>query len=304
MYKKILVPVDGSKLAERSLSYAEEFGSRCGSEITLIQVVEEGDPRITVFKEDTTILASGARRYLDEVANDLNNRSISTKSVVGVGNSAAEIVDYANKEKIDLILMATHGRSGIKRWALGSVAAKVLRKSTTPVFLVPANIPDDISYRHWSLGTILVPLDGSPLAEGILPHIEVLAKHGGNGPIEVVLVQVCEPPFITADYPEASMPLTWEQHVEHIESTFKRKAEEYLQEVETQLKTKNVTVRSEVLMGKPADQIIEYAQKNGIGLTAMSTHGYSGITRWASGSVADKVLHRIHVPIFLVRPQK
>ncbi len=165
MYNKILVPLDGSELAKVALPYAEELGDRLGSEVTLIQVIEEGDPRITIMKENTTILASGARRYLDEVANDLNGLNISTKSVVRIGNSAAEIVDYANKEQVDLILMATHGRSGLKRWVLGSVAGKVVRDIDRPVVLIRAKDGLPAVSRKRELSKVLVPLDGSPESE-------------------------------------------------------------------------------------------------------------------------------------------
>ncbi len=308
MYNKILVPVDGSELAERVLPYATGLAARLDLKIDLLRVCSPANHEMVPQHREYVESIAGtvekqAKAIREATATKLPSEPIRIVEEVFVGYAAEEILRYAEQEDIDIICMATHGHSRIKRWALGSVAAKVLRKSPIPVLLVPANITDDFAHRHWPFNTILVPLDGSALAEGVLPHVELLAKQGNDESTEIILVQVCESPFITADYPEAIMPLTWEEHVEYMKSAFKQGALKYIEEVEDRVKSAGLKVRSEVLMGKPADQIIEYTHKNAIGLTAMSTHGYSGVTRWAYGSVADKVLHRIHNPILLVRPR-
>lgn len=206
------------------------------------------------------------------------------------------------RKKFDLILLATHGRSGVKRWAMGSVADKVLRTSKIPVWLVRADIPEEIVHDEWPRRTILVPLDGSGLAESVLPHVEALAKQRGAELVEVVLLQVCYPPEISSDYPEASMPLSWEEHVKHEMAWAKRGCEQYLADIQKHLKDSGFNARSEVLMGKPADEIIKYVSDNSINLIVMATHGRSGLSRWAYGSTADKILHGAASPIFLVRP--
>ena len=104
--------------------------------------------------------------------------------------------------------------------------------------------------------------------------------------------------------PEASMPLTWEEYVERIKSHFRSGCEQYLRGVEKRLSDAGLKVRSEVLMGDPANELIKYADRNPFNLIAMSTHGRSGLGRWVYGSVADRILHGVSSPIFLVRPHR
>lgn len=138
MYEKILVPLDISKLAEVALPYAEELAGRLGSEVTVLSVSESAEAQKynehqTYIEKVVEATKRGAGRYVDKPKG-----AIKVKPVVLVGHPAEVIVDYADKEHIDLIIIATHGRSGIRRWTLGSVAEKVLRAGSTPVLLVRA----------------------------------------------------------------------------------------------------------------------------------------------------------------------
>jgi nucleotide-binding universal stress UspA family protein len=218
-----------------------------------------------------------------------------------VGHPAEEILRYADENDIDLILMATHGRSGIRRWAMGSVADKVLRASEVPVLLVRAGIPEKSAYDEWPRGTLLVPLDGSELAESVLPHIEALAKQRGAELVDVVLLRVCEPPAVPSDYAGMLVsPEVWQEATERL----RQDAEQYLARVEKRLQGAGLRVRSEVLVGYPADQIVDYANRTPFNLVVIATHGRSGISRWARGSVAEKVLVGVSSPILMVRPVK
>ena len=190
---------------------------------------------------------------------------------------------------------------------MGSVAEKVLCASQVPIWLVRAGVAEEIVYDKWPKRTMLVPLDGSELAESVIPHVEALAKQRGAELVDVILLRVCEPPFISSAYPEASMPLRWKEHVEQDLARSKRGAEQYLAGVEKRLMDAGLRVSSEVIVGEylagnPADEIIDYANKNPPNLIVMTTHGRSGLRRWAYGNVADKVLLGSSSPIFLVRP--
>ncbi|MFO8100975.1 MAG: universal stress protein [Dehalococcoidia bacterium] len=148
---------------------------------------------------------------------------------------------------------------------------------------------------------ILVPLYGSELAERILPHVEAIATQRGVDWIDVLLIRVVEEPFVTADYPEATMKLSWEEHVEAMREAFRRGAEEYLREIESGLKERGIKAASEVKMGRTVDKIIEYADSSPFNLIAMSTHGRSGVVRTARGSVTDRVLREAKCPLLLFR---
>jgi nucleotide-binding universal stress UspA family protein len=143
---------------------------------------------------------------------------------------------------------------------------------------------------------ILVPLDGSDLAECVLPHVESIAS--GCHVQDVVFLRVVEP-FTTST--SALGPTFTEQDRQNINSLNRADAEKYLSQMVKRIKYGGVTVQSEVVIGRAADSIAEYADKNGADLIIIATHGRSGISRWVWGSVADRVLCSASVPVLMVR---
>ena len=306
MYKRMLVPLDGSELAEVVFTYAKELAGRLDVDVILLHVYEPGEstlaPMHQAYVEHT---AEVIRREAAEVQRRTGapaGKAIAAKGILAVGYPAEEILHYAEKNDIDLILMATHGRSGIRRWVMGSVADKVLRASKVPVWLVRAGVPQEIVYDQWPRRTILVPLDGSRLARAVLPHVETLAKQRGTELVDVVLLRVYELPDIPS-HRSPDMSLSWERYLEKEISRRRSVSEQYLARIGRSLTSLDINVRSEVLMGKPAEEIIKYANKDPFNLIVMATHGYSGVSRWAYGSVAEKVLQGVTSPILLVRPR-
>jgi len=145
---------------------------------------------------------------------------------------------------------------------------------------------------------ILVPLDGSELAECVLPHVETVAR--GCSAVEIVLLRVCDAPSILADYPEGKGK-SWERHVERMTTNAEQQCNIYLGDMEKQLRDQGFNVRIESRLGKPAEEIINYANESNVDLIIMASHGRSGVSRWAYGSVADKVLRSTCVPVLLVK---
>jgi len=117
-----------------------------------------------------------------------------------------------------------------------------------------------------------------------------------------VLLMVGEPPVVPSDYPPTA-PLTWEERVARETAKTKRVCGLYLADVEKRLEDAGIRVQSVVLVGKPADEIVDYANRNPFNLIVMATHGRSGVSRWAYGSVAEKVLLGVSRPLLLVRPR-
>ena len=147
---------------------------------------------------------------------------------------------------------------------------------------------------------ILVPLDGSELAECVLPHVESIA--GGCGTESVTFIRAVEPFYLsmTAD-PDAGYTFSakdWQQ----METEAKNAAKLYLDKLTAKTKYKGIKIKSEVIYGKAADSIADYAEKNGFDLITIATHGRSGVSRWVWGSVADKVLRSASTPVLMVRP--
>jgi nucleotide-binding universal stress UspA family protein len=307
MYKRMLVPLDGSELAEVVFVYAKELAARLSLDVTLLNVcTPEERELLPMHQAYVERVADTVRRQSKEVQEKgiakPGDKAVNAHGEIAVGYPAEEVVRYADENNIDLILMSTHGRSGIGRWAMGSVADKVLRASKVPIWLVRAGIPEEIIYDKWPRKTILVPLDGSELAESVLPHVEALAKQRDAELVDVVLLRVCEHAIIPLDYAEG-IPIGWDKQLEQEIARCKQTAAQYLAGVEKRLKDTGVTVKSEILEGKPAEEIVDYATKNPFNLIAMATHGRSGISRWAYGSVAERVLQQVTSPLFLVRPR-
>ena len=146
---------------------------------------------------------------------------------------------------------------------------------------------------------ILVPLDGSKLAECVFPHVEKIAKDCEVK--EVILLTICESPAIRSDYP-ASMPKSWEEHVTEVTTYSHQQCSLYLKDAEKQLKDSGLSnIKLDTSLGNPATEIADYAENNNIDLIIMASHGRTGPSRWAYGSVADKVFRSSCVPVLMVR---
>ncbi len=303
MYKRMLVPLDGSELAEQSLAYAKELAGRLDLEVVLLHVASlaasDSLPMYRAYVEHAAeILRLETAEVLNRVGPGPEGRAVQVKGEVVEGYPADEILRYAADHEIDLILMVTHGRSGIRRWVLGSVADKVLQTSGLPIWLVRAGSKGAVYEDRLRF---LVPLDGSDLAELVLPHVEALAKQRSTEPAEVVLMKVCEPLIVPPiGAPEAS--LNWAKVAEEHMAGTRQAAEEYLGTVRDRFAETGMKMKVQVSEGNPADEIIDYVKKNKCDLVIMATHGRSGLGRWAYGSVAGKVLLGASCPIFLVRP--
>lgn len=305
MYTKMLVPLDASELAAASFTYAKEIAARLALDVILLHVhgAEERAPA-SPLEADIKHKAELVKRQSEEVREKIGikpgGKAIQARGEVAIGSPAEQIIRCAAENNVDLILMATHGRSGVKRLVMGSVADEVLRASNVPVWLVRPGLPTEVVYEQWPGKTILVPLDGSELAETAFPHIEALANQQGTGKVDVILLRICTRPMPppAADYTYTTLP---EEYMQVELARRKQVARKYLAEIEGQLTGKAFAVRSEVLEGRPAEQIVEYANANPYNLIVMSTHGRSGLQRLAHGSVATYVLQKANSPIVIVK---
>lgn len=309
MYKRMLVPLDGSQLAEVVFSYAKELAGRLDLEVIILHVCTPEEQAFNAMH----------RAYVDQIAETMTSQAIEVqqktalqkevkrikaKGELTIGYPAEEILRYADKHKVDFILIATHGYSGIKQWTISSVADKVLRASKVPVLLVRTDIPYKIAYDKLPRMTLLVPLDGSKLAESVFPHVETLAKQRSVEPVDVILLMVCERPSISSDLSEVSQLYGWEEYIDQVTSSLKKMYEQYLAGIEKRLKDTGLKVTSRILTGNPAHEIIEFTRQNLFSLVVISTHGRSGYVCCDYGDVTNKILHEGVSPILLVRTHK
>jgi nucleotide-binding universal stress UspA family protein len=288
MYKKILVPLDGSKLAEQILPYARLFAEAYNIPVELLKV---NDPDTL----PATAPPSPGREYLYQIAKQYLPLPLRVDQIVQLGNAADVIVDRARSEPACLIAMATHGWSGIQRWLLGGVANKVVHGASNPVLLIhPADSHDPASPVQ--LKTLFAPLDGSGLAEKIMPHVSIAAQ---KLRLEIQLVRAFTLP------PDAYIV----GNGVYLESLGQQK-EIIRNEAETYLAAKTQELQAEgleqtiwtAIEGDAAAEIIDLAHKTPNSLIAMSTHGRSGFGRWLLGSVTEKVIHHSRNPVLVIRP--
>jgi len=277
MYKKVVVPLDGSPLAEVALPYAEEVAGRTDSEIILMTVMASDDnEEYRSSYEYLSKIEDITKRQVDKYHNEQGHNGINVGSATRIGNAAEGILDYVDNGGLNLIIMATHGHSGISRWAVGSVADKVVRgTSRQPLLLIRAKgaHPDVRAKRI--LKKALVPLDGSAESEAVIPFITELAL---GLEMEITLLRV--------------IPKT--NHVFAV-------TEEYLQNWTKQLEGKNIRTRYEVKVGSPAECIIDLADELASDMVAMSTRGKAAMSIWPLGSVAQKVLLAGNTPLLLIK---
>jgi nucleotide-binding universal stress UspA family protein len=192
--------------------------------------------------------------------------------------------------------MATRGRSGIHRWLMGSVAEKVLRGATNPLLLVRGD-EEGKSDGVATLKSIVVPLDGSKLAEIALPRAVDLAKKLG---LEIVLTRAYQIPLSTYGVADAA----YIPNPNALMNVVKEEAGAYLETKVNELRQNGVEkVSSILLLGSGADEIIDLARTTPDNLIAMSTHGRSGVKRWALGSVTEKVVRHSGDPVLVVRAE-
>lgn len=286
--QEILVPLDGSGEAESVIPYLKDLAPRFGSRVHILGVgIGRKTRRVNRLLED----------YVNRIAHGLQSDNIKAEAVTRYGIAADKILDFTAENEIDLIIMTTHGRGGITRWWMGSVAEKVISEATAPVLLVRSKRPSKtgatgkLNFLH----KILAPLDGSDIGEAALPYAETLAINSGA---LISLLQVVSPPGTV----EASLlgGPDWRKFVKAMQNA----GEDYLKNIAERLSGKGIKSTYDVVTGDPADKIVEYADDKSVSLIAMSTHGRTGLARWVLGSIADKVLHSARIPILLVRSPK
>ncbi len=277
MFEKILVPLDGSVTAEQALVCAVQLAEAFNSELNII----------SIFDEKSTTEKNICLSYVENKAYDLRKtikgQEIKIKTVVLPGSPAQKILDFVQQQEIRLIVMSSHGRSGILLWPLGSTADKILRRTRVPLIMVKIKEMPADNDAGGLFKRILVALDGSELAARVLPFSAELAARFNS---EVILFRVIE-----TDRPVHNLGVIDSvPYLEYELESAKNRAAEYLKhECSRFSKLENVKIL--VKTGNVAQEIIQYAQKNNCSLIALSSHTHSSLESWVIGSVTNKVLH-------------
>lgn len=283
MLRSILIPLDGSQLAERALAYATAISVPTAARLILMRTIGEGD-------EGT------AARYLSDIADELRGRGFVCVTVTPRGAPARWIAAEAGVG-VDLVAMSTHGRSGPSRWLFGSVAESVVASSPVPVLVERAWQPIRRELFVSDQPTLLVPLDGSSFAECALDSAAALAEDLGA---ELVLLRV-QQAATELLHDEFGRTIAYLDELDDRSTTV---AAEYLEGLVGRLTKRwpDVSIHTDVQFGEPAACIAEAASTTGAALVFMATHGRTGVRRAVMGSVAGQVLEHGDTPLVLIRP--
>ncbi|MCX6019345.1 MAG: universal stress protein [Chloroflexi bacterium] len=338
MFKRILVPLDGSLLSQQSLPYAK-YIARCGeqaAELVLLRVTSQ--PTGVMLTPEDVAAVLGERRHplgsspyqptlgdrmfipdapphadprieheveqaaveLDALQVQLLSEGFVVRTILQPGVIAETVLDVAQQEAVDMIAMTTHGRGGLGRFVLGSVADRVTRHAEVPVLLVRAQ---DVVRETPKLKHILVPLDGSELAAAVLPKVQEIAQACAA---EILLLRVApgERGYMAEPMPILQPTLLHGEMFEpmHASDVYQQQvANEYIENTGASVQHRGVPTRTLVLLGDPATIILDVARDEHVDIIAMSTHGRSGLRRFLLGSVSERVVRHSDVPVLLFR---
>jgi nucleotide-binding universal stress UspA family protein len=298
LFEKILVPLDGSTTAEMVIPYVIDFGWHFGARITLIRIGESEKmvPDYRGYLEKITAgIVQTIRKTEDKKQFDIE---ISVPPVSG--NTGDSILKAAREINSDMIILASRGASNQGIWPLGHITSGILRGASCPVLLIRKKTDGIETEKGNLIKKVLVPLDGSELSEMALPFAERIAREMRS---QLVLFRAIEPrdrPGVTGalktDRPEVNNGNGQER--DGAASAIGR----YLGNIRLSLEAKRINAMMAIQEGRAAEEILEYANLNRIDLIVMSTHGRSGIGRWAFGGNTDKVLHAGETPVLVVYP--
>lgn len=296
MFKRLLVPLDGSQLAETAIPAAVYLAKLLDSTVTLVHVIERNAPK-EIHSERHLTNPEEAQAYLDEIARLWFPQDTKVESHVHtrlVSDVARSIVDHADELQPDLVIMCTHGRRGPKDVLFGSIAQQVIALGETPVLLIRPASEEQV--KPFSCKQLLVPLDGLPDHEQGIPAAITLAR-ACEGTIYLTMVV---PTYGTLSGDEAVTSRLNPGATSAALDLAEIGASEYLRQRLQELKSSGINATAEVKRGDPANTIVDTAEETNADIIVFGTHGKAGTDAFWSGSVTPKVSSHTRIPLLLV----
>jgi nucleotide-binding universal stress UspA family protein len=293
----ILVPLDGSSMAESVLAGVVMLATKFQAKVLLLHAIEKNPPA-TIHGEKHLDNVADASAYLKKIATQLKSYDIAVEIHVheaGQGNIAASIIEHAGELDPDLVVMCTHGSGGLKGFLFGAIAHQVLQKGIWPILLMPP-VPENIN-RSLHLERILVPLDGTPEHEISLAAAVPLARAFGAHLHLVWVIPTMSTISGEQGLPARLMPGAMRAVLDMAETGGKV----YLEGLLAQCRAKNFSVSAEIKRGDAVPEVLELAEKINADLIVMASHGRVGIDALIKGSVAPRIAGKIDRPLLLVR---
>jgi nucleotide-binding universal stress UspA family protein len=300
MFERILVPLDGSKTAECVLPYVKKLGFKTGSESVLLHVI---DPEVSLnspvysefMRRPTQRAKREAQEYLRGIAEDLQavREPVAVRTVIGP--TANRILSTAESQHASLVVISSRGRGQDDTWHYGSIADRILHHSRVPVLLIKPR--PDLEESQPIFQSLVAPLDGSRVAETVLPPARSLAGQLGVG---LHLFQAV--PTLNQALSVLGWGVTEEEPIADVDPVKDGKA--YLDEVASHLTERGTWADGTVVAGAAVPSILEFARGKAGSLIVMCTAGSRGISaRWRVGSVAERVIRHSEMPVLLVPPR-
>jgi nucleotide-binding universal stress UspA family protein len=291
---KVLIPLDGSKLAEHSLAYVPALRPLGLTEVELVSVIEPESVPARRGHEDEERERNLLNTYLQKIAGEMHaHTTLDVKTRVLAGPAPQVIIQEAETYRPDFLVISTHGSSGLTRWRFGSVADKVIRGAEWPTIVVGPTAAEHESWLEERLmpvfRTVLVPLDGSELAEQALPQARRFLEAFGA---QLHLVSI-----VTLG--SLGLNDAWAGVSKQLTDDLTSDAGEYLKGVRDHAQGLGEPLLA-VRFGSPAEALEDYVSENAIDLVIMTSHGRSGFVRTALGSTTDRLLGGA-APVLIVR---
>ena len=299
MFDPILVPLDGSLLAECVLPHASAIARAFNSRVMLLRALDRNQAAEKAQLFDLLnwqINKTGAKLYLEKTSARLQKSDLRVEVTVLEGLVAESITDFAQSQGMKLIILSSHGRSGLSQWGLSSVTQKIIFSAPTSVLIIRAHQPtaSDLDERLYT--RIMVPLDGSRRAENVLPIVTVLARFHQS---RIHLVHVVRAPEMARQMPLAREDVDLSNR---IIARNREEAIRYLDQVRLHSPLEGIDVETHLLTGdNAASALHEFSDQENIDLVALSAHGYSGNNRWPYGSMVNNFILYSKVPLIIVQ---
>lgn len=302
MFNPILVPLDGSQLAECVIPHAAAMARSFDAEITLLRMLEKnqnGTPAQLFDLLNWQINKTKAALYLEKTKARLLESGLRVQAVVLDGLVAEGITEYAQKLGMKLIVLSSHGHSGLTQWGISSTAQKVILSAPTSLLIVrarqfvtqPGELTETPVYQH-----ILVPLDGSQRAENVLPIITQLAHFHK---LQVHLVQVVKTPEMARQLPPAPEDIDLANQVV---ARNREEAGHYLEQVKSRSYLEGIAVQTHLITSDNAAAALhQLGEQENIDLVTLSAHGYTGNLQWPYGSMVNNFILYGKAPLLIVQ---
>jgi nucleotide-binding universal stress UspA family protein len=298
LFKKILIPLDGSENSEAVIPFAAEIARQSGGELVFVTAVQQvgvwdATMSLQVLDRETQV----ATEYLEDRSKKAIEAGAKVTTKIARGDAAESVLAAADETGADLLAITTHGRSGITRWLFGSVATHIIEHAKVPVLVLRPREGEDKGAPGPVVKKILVPLDGSEVAQSILPVVEGFAKTMGAS---VVLFTAVAP---LAAYP--GFETSGAAAIGEVVQGLQEQAEQTMARIAKEVQARGIETSYVVALETAVEGTVRAADDLNVDLIAIATHGRGGVERIVLGSVADGVIRRsADVPVLVVRPQK